>query len=290
MVKKELRARFINEAPLRASGHAWALDVPYDVRDDAMADLLKAMDAHRAKERLAGTKLPAIYQFRSKRKDPTQSFLLQKEHWGRTRGMYAALFGVGPDGRHRMRAAEPLPLYMQHDLRIVQDRLTHVYVCYQVSATALDVIPPVPSSVIALDPGVRTFQTGYDPAGRLLEVGSKDMSRVVRLLHAADVLHSKETQVGARKRRRLRTAKLRIFQRVRDLVRDVHGKTAKWLVSNYDVILLPKFETSRMVAKGARKINSRTARQMCTWSHYTFRQMLKFKVSEERVLGLVGGA
>ena len=39
----------------------------------------------------------------------------------------------------------------------------------------------------------------------------------------------------------------------------------------------PIFETSRMVSRGGRKINSKTARSMLTWSHYAFRALLKAK-------------
>jgi len=50
------------------------------------------------------------------------------------------------------------------------------------------------------------------------------------------------------------------------------------LVERYRVILLPKFDTQQMVSttttKCYRKINSRTARSMLTWSHYRFRQLL----------------
>ena len=49
-----------------------------------------------------------------------------------------------------------------------------------------------------------------------------------------------------------------------------HKKLTKWLVSNYETILLPKFETSDMVTRGQRRIGSKTARQMLTWSHYRF--------------------
>ena len=50
--------------------------------------------------------------------------------------------------------------------------------------------------------------------------------------------------------------------------------------TNYNVILLLKFETSWMVKKGRRKLNSKTARNMLSWSHYKFQQCLLFKQKE----------
>ncbi len=43
------------------------------------------------------------------------------------------------------------------------------------------------------------------------------------------------------------------------------------------MVLIPVFETSRMVSRGGRKINSKTCRNMLTWSHYAFRALLKAK-------------
>ncbi len=33
-------------------------------------------------------------------------------------------------------------------------------------------------AVLSLDPGVRTFMTGYDPLGRVWEWGNQDMQRI----------------------------------------------------------------------------------------------------------------
>eukprot|EP00762_Andalucia_godoyi_P003806 ANDGO_08534.mRNA.1 hypothetical protein len=47
----------------------------------------------------------------------------------------------------------------------------------------------------ALDPGVRTFATGYAPSGRMSEVGAKDASCIYRLCLSADKLSSKIAKV-----------------------------------------------------------------------------------------------
>ena len=48
------------------------------------------------------------------------------------------------------------------------------------------------SSCIALDPGVRTFMTGYDPTfGHVFEFAQDDHKRLVRLALRCDKLYSK---------------------------------------------------------------------------------------------------
>ncbi len=58
---------------------------------------------------------------------------------------------------------------------------------------------------------------------------------------------------------------------------ELHKKLATWLCENYRVVLIPTFETQQMVRRRNRKLRSKTARGMCTWSHYRFRQRLKEK-------------
>lgn len=148
----------------------------------------------------------------------------------------------------------------------------------------------VNKGVISLDPGVRTFMTGYDPQGKTYEWGKGDMSRITRLAISSDKLISiinnkesiknKNTKMKHKERYSLQKAYLRINQKIRRLVNDMHEKLSRWLVDNYRVIVLPEFNVSSMIKKGNRKIRNKTARSMVTWSHYAFRQKLISKSRE----------
>ncbi|CAG8775942.1 22514_t:CDS:1, partial [Gigaspora rosea] len=61
---------------------------------------------------------------------------------------------------------------------------------------------------------------------------------------------------------------------------ECHCKLTKWLCENYRIIILPEFRTQRMIRRGQRRIGSKTARAMCTWSHFRFRQHLAHKARE----------
>ena len=63
---------------------------------------------------------------------------------------------------------------------------------------------------------------------------------------------------------------------------ELHHKIARFLVDNFDIILLPTFETSPMSIKKSRKIRAKSVRQMLTLSHYRFKQFLKHKAFEAR--------
>ena len=79
-----------------------------------------------------------------------------------------------------------------------------------------------------------------------------------------------------------------VTERIRNLVTELHRKAAKWLCERYRVILLPKFDTQQMVTRRSRRSNgtwrrrnigSKTARAMCTLSHFRFRSHLEYKAS-----------
>lgn len=273
-LKKELRARHLNKDALGET--PWVMDTPYDVRDEGMNDVLKAIKANFATKREHFR-----LKFRS-RKDHTQSLAVLSKHWGRCRGVYADVWGSSV-----MKSAEPLPESLAYDSRMTVDRLGRWFLCLPLplSLKSENQAPEDTKwtdGVIALDPGVRTFATGYDPSGVMCEWGKQDIGRIYRLCHVMDKLQSRWSQkeVRHRKRYRLQRAARRIRLKVRNLVDEFHKKLSKWLCESYRVILLPAFKTSGMIRRGQRKISSKTVRSMVTWSHYRFQQCLLSKSRE----------
>jgi len=64
------------------------------------------------------------------------------------------------------------------------------------------------------------------------------------------------------------------------LIDELHWKVANYFVQNFDVILLPTFDTGQMAKKAKRKIHSKSVRMMMTFSHYKFKQRIKQKAFE----------
>ena len=133
--------------------------------------------------------------------------------------------------------------------------------------------------VVALDPGVRTFMTMFSETS-FGWLGNHDIGRIQRLCYYLDNLISRTTSANAKKRCRMRKAADKIRFKIRNLVDELHHQIARFLVDNFDIILLPTFETSQMAVKKGRKIRSKTVRQMLTFSHYRFKQFLKHKAFE----------
>ncbi len=109
--------------------------------------------------------------------------------------------------------------------------------------------------------------------------GDGDVKRIYRLCYSLDDLMSRCSRKGTiphRRRWKMRRAAARIRSKIRHLIDDVQRKMIKWLCESYRVVLLPKFDTQRMIGKrdGRRRINSKTARAMATWAHFRFRTRL----------------
>ena len=131
--------------------------------------------------------------------------------------------------------------------------------------------------VVALDPGIRSFLTYFaeDSAGH---IGQADFGRIQRLCSHLDDLLSRaklETKRFAKRNKYRAADRMRI--RVRNLIDELHHKAARFLVENFDLILIPSFETSEMVLRGARKLRAKSVRSMLTFAHYRFRQFLTWK-------------
>ncbi|BAY47629.1 transposase [Scytonema sp. HK-05] len=150
------------------------------------------------------------------------------------------------------------------------------YICFSIAFEAQD---NQRKNCMGVDPGVRTFLTGFD-GENILEIGNGSISKIVILCQRLDKLQSQIAKSKGRDNKRLRW-KLRkqseaIRTRIRNLTNEVHNKASVLLTKNYKHIFLPTFDTSQMVVKKKRKLNSKTARNMLTWSHYRFKKTLKF--------------
>jgi putative transposase len=273
--KKDLRALLVNNENY-AAANQWVLETPYEVRDAAMVELLNAYTSNFAKR---NKNKDHQFSVRYRKKKSPQEAIMIRGRFFKKGAFYTRSFGKEP-----LRAAEPLPDAVDYDCKLVHTRLGHYYLVIPMPLEmASDNQARVEDRVVALDPGVRTFHTAYDPSGSVMEFGKGDIGHIYRICAHMDKLQSRiddDKTLFHKKRYRMRRAWRKMQWRVRNLVDECHKKIVKFLVANYSVILLPSFETQQMVVRSQRKLNSKAARAMMTWSHYRFKQRLLFKRQE----------
>ena len=137
-------------------------------------------------------------------------------------------------------------------------------------------------------PSSATTSPGRSPSWEKLTPAPKAFGRVQRLCAHLDGLLSRAKLERRRlaKRNKYRAAS-RMRVRIGNLTDELHHQAARWLVDNFDVILLPTFETSDMARRGARKLRSKSVRSLLTYAHYRFQKFLTWKawqVGKELVL------
>ena len=257
--------------------------VPYQVKRTAVRDACRAMSNVKTfnlelkADQTQGNRADEPFAqlgYRS-RQNPRRSCYIPDdavtEH-----GVYHTILGP-------LRMAEVIPAGQQ-ECRLVQERgLYWLIVPYPAQC---DIETPSGDGVVALDPGVRTFLT-YFSETECGKIGHHAFGRIQRLCHWLDDLISRTAkEPNRRKRRQMRSAQARMRQRITNLVDELHWQLARWLTSNYRIILLPTFETHDMTQRAGRRIRSKTARMMLTFRHYEFKQRLQWKAWQRGALVL----
>lgn len=247
--------------------YPWTEQLPRAMRDGAVQEACQSVLNAIAKFKRIGEVQRVSFK---SRKDTQHSFFLRNDKWSKDRRG----FSVRELGK--MRFAEPLPDSLR-DGRIIKNG-DKWYVA--LPETKKRNLAENQGRLCALDPGVRTFQTFFSDhhCGHL---GEQDMQRVTRLaLQLDDLLSRRDTVKSKRNKLSLSKAATRIRQKISSLIDELHWKVAKFLTDNFDVILLPTFETSQMVGKACRRIRKKSVRQMLTLKHYQFSQRLEQKCFE----------
>ena len=127
--------------------------------------------------------------------------------------------------------------------------------------------------IVSLDPGVRSFQTGYSPSGMAFKVGEQQIALLKKLHAKLDILRSNRDKAASKKRQHLRSRCLDMELDIKNTVANLHNQTGSFLTKHYDTILLPEFGTS--VMQQGKELRSSTKRNMWTLSHYKFQEKLK---------------
>ncbi len=243
----------------------WAKSVPFQVKSIAIKDACLAVKA--AKKGFKKDGQIRKCRFRS-RKDTKPSIFVPKSAI-KNSGIYHTILG-------NCQLKEALPAEFS------DGRLTLAYGEYYLVVS--EQVQPAQTDnqgrLVALDPGVRTFMTFFSE-NSFGWLGNDSNLYIQKLCFRLDKLVSRISKASAKQKRRRKNAASRLRCKIKNLVKELHHKTARFLVDNFDVILLPTFETAQMVSKSRRKLRNKSVRQMLTLSHYEFKLFLKWKAWEQ---------
>lgn len=283
-LKAEVRPFVQKKKIAKNSEYEYLKSVPEEILDSAFRDVFKArettIEASKAQKQKTGKGFVCEgLKFKSK-KDHSNSIEIRtrtvKNNGNNTITFWKSFFGKN----NRIPIKDILP-ELNFSVRLQRLRTGRYYLCIPGHGSPITKEPEKTKRVCAIDPGVRTFLTGYDPQGIIFKIGT-NIKEIVKRWKLVDKLTSilRTFQGKRNKRYNIQRTKLQILGKIERMIKDGHHKAAKWLSEKYDIVLLPNFETSEMVKKNKRVIGAETVRCMSGWSHYKFKQLLKQKMEK----------
>ena len=266
---KAIKTDIIHAAPERLQA------APYQVKSIAVRDACLAVrrckqaNKELAAAKHAGQRLDESFsyvKFRS-RKHPRQGCFIPATAVS-AHGVYHTILGD-------LRVAETIPDQPKDSRLTLHNGQYHL----SVPVKARRCLGETQARIVALDPGIRSFLTWYSEtdAG---QIGRHDFGRIQRLCEHLDRLLGRAAKASGRRKRNMYRAVSRMRVRIASLINELHHQAARFLVDNFDLILLPTFETREMSRRGKRRIRSKSVRSMLTFAHYQFQRFLLWKAWE----------
>ena len=145
--------------------------------------------------------------------------------------------------------------------------------------------------ICALDPGQRSFLSGFDLHGNSFQLGTDVQAGLRKLKFKRNLAQSrydklkkqnhrsyKEYQMFARAKRSFYLT----TNKIKNYIKELHYHSCKYLTDNYDKIIIPVYGTQKMVKPGCKKWND----MILSLNHFNFRQLLiaKCEVLRKTVL------
>jgi putative transposase len=181
----------------------WVKDTPCHIKQNAI------FDAHASYNKAKNCK------FRSCRA-PSQTIKFNNGNY--SNGMWYPRLSQGLS----FTSSEPIPTKCEQGTQLVKCKGRW----FAVFPEPVSVTNNQNSKVIALDPGVRTFLTGFD-GEKFLELGAGDMGRITRLCQHLDNLMSRKAKCqNKRQRQKMSVAAGRMRTKIQNLVNEAHKQIA----------------------------------------------------------------
>lgn len=130
-------------------------------------------------------------------------------------------------------------------------------------------IPSKSKNCIGLDPGSRTFLTGYSFSD-CIEIGNNLTTKLkTRLKKIDDIKKDKKT---AKKNALIK----RLEDRIKNIIDDMHWKTCDYLTKNYGTIFIGNMSTKKIISNETSKLSKMTKRILLQMKLYKFRERLEY--------------
>ena len=270
------------------------LNVPSHLIDKAFSEAIKAYTDNM--EKYKKTKKPFRLTYKSK-KDIIQTINVEKCYLSKKYNTFFSNYKYNNEVIFRnIRLKENILKYDLCDSSISFNKILNKYTL-NLSYNDESIINKN-NKVCSLDPGIRNFMTLYCD-NYVAKFGINCKERLNKLYNEINIIRSKmnnksyyekdnEYIVNSKRKKQLRKALLRKYNKIDNLIQELHNQLINYLTSNFSKIIIPPFQTQKMVKKidgnKERKLNKNNANMMNTLSFYKFRERLIIKGIEKNCI------
>jgi transposase len=265
----------------------WQLDIPYDLKQNALRELLSGIKAGIANLKNNNTKYNLKYKAKKALHNtfriPNRFIKLEKQQM---------LVGYGKKSKNTFKIDNRTKKWLRKNKYLLNDTITigrsgrnnyYMYLSYDTPVKKLE----KPLNTVAIDPGVRGFCNFYSPDGMEGCLGDKFDSELMKIGKRIDeltsLIYKKKTdnqgnkvyENSYRTRRNMKFRCIKLRDKLRNKVDDLHNKVINFLCINFETIVIPKFNVSNKVKIDNRKINNEVVRRMLSLRHGKFLEKLK---------------
>lgn len=224
--------------------------------DNAIHDVAKAYDSAFGLAKITKKR----FRIRYKRDNSQDTILLEASCFSRNKNSFSSKVGI---------VESSLPIMgIKHGCRLQKNKDKYTLFVPEKTPTKTNITK---KKLISLDPGLRTYQTGYilneDKTTEVVEYGSNFVDKIKPILDR--ILPDSP---------KIRRFNQRLYDKAKHCINDLQWKLAKELASGYNTVVIGNMSTKGVLS--GRKLNGKTKSLLNMASHYRFRQRLKEKCEE----------
>lgn len=243
----------------------WELEVPKDVRAGSLRDLIKARNI--AFTNLKNGNINKFsMKFRTKRSGIKSIEVPKSSVRYNSESDNIEIFKTYKLGPIKICKRDSIPVNFlnndqKFDLRMIVDKRGHYYLIIPYESK---IKSNKSNDLCSLDPGIRKFQTLYSNKEAIKFTVNKESLRKFK------------NRISNKPHRQINKKNIKLWNRHKNLITDMHDKIINYLVNNYSTIFLPKFESQKLTKNKSKTFNF----NLLNLQHYRFKERLRTKCIE----------
>ena len=244
--------------------------IPVHIIDNAIKDVIKAR-----KTAFQLLKVGHIKRFRlrfKKQSKITQTIVIEKQDFSsKLNSFYINSLG-------ELKSSNPInKSEIMHDCRLTYDSNKNIFILH----SPIDITNTINNSKYdscAIDPGLKTFLTIYNPEKECMKIMNRDSTlKHAKSTKLSRLVNKKIDLLTLTRTKSSKKAILRNNRKIYNNVKELHYKCARYLCENYNNIYLGKLSTQSIVKGNLSKFEKHFSHAL---SHFTFSQILQNKCNE----------